>query len=288
MVEILKAVLMGIVEGITEWLPISSTGHMILLEQIVQFQLSEAFMSMFRVVIQLGAILAVVVLYFDKLWPFCKPHEPAPQGANLGRKLIPWLRLDIWRLWGLILIASVPAAVIGLPLDDWLDNHLYNAPVVAAMLILYGVLFLVVDNGRRPSVTHMDQLTWKHALVVGIWQVLSLIPGTSRSGATIVGGLLLGLSRPVAAQFTFYLAIPVMAGASGLKLVKYLLAGNAFTGLEIGVMLTGMVVAFVVSLLAIGFLMRYVKKHSFRLFGWYRIALGVLVLGVFFVQGLLA
>lgn len=288
MVEILKAVLMGIVEGITEWLPISSTGHMILLEQIVQFQLSEAFMSMFRVVIQLGAILAVVVLYFDKLWPFCKPHEPAPQGANLGRKLIPWLRLDIWRLWGLILIASVPAAVIGLPLDDWLDEHLYNAPVVAATLILYGVLFLVVDNGHRPSVTHMDQLTWKHALVVGIWQVLSLIPGTSRSGATIVGGLLLGLSRPVAAQFTFYLAIPVMAGASGLKLVKYLLAGNAFTGLEIGVMLTGMVVAFVVSLLAIGFLMRYVKKHSFRLFGWYRIALGVLVLGVFFVQGLLA
>ena len=288
MVEILKAVLMGIVEGITEWLPISSTGHMILLEQIVQFQLSDAFMSMFRVVIQLGAILAVVVLYFDKLWPFCKPHEPAPQGANLGRKLIPWLRLDIWRLWGLILIASVPAAVIGLPLDDWLDEHLYNAPVVAATLILYGVLFLVVDNGRRPSVTHMDQLTWKHALVVGIWQVLSLIPGTSRSGATIVGGLLLGLSRPVAAQFTFYLAIPVMAGASGLKLVKYLLAGNAFTGLEIGVMLTGMVVAFVVSLLAIGFLMRYVKKHSFRLFGWYRIALGILVLGVFFVQGLLA
>ena len=279
---------MGIVEGITEWLPISSTGHMILLEQIVQFQLSEAFMSMFRVVIQLGAILAVVVLYFDKLWPFCKPHEPAPQGANLGQKLISWLRLDIWRLWGLILIASVPAAVIGLPLDDWLDEHLYNAPVVASMLILYGVLFLVVDNGRRPSVTHMDQLTWKHALVVGIWQVLSLIPGTSRSGATIVGGLLLGLSRPVAAQFTFYLAIPVMAGASGLKLVKYLLAGNAFTGLEIGVMLTGMVVAFVISLLAIGFLMRYVKKHSFRLFGWYRIALGVLVLGVFFVQGLLA
>ena len=249
---------MGIVEGLTEWLPISSTGHMILLEQIVQFQLSDAFMRMFRVVIQLGAILAVVVLYFDKLWPFCKPHEPAPQGANLGQKLIPWLRLDIWRLWGLILIASVPAAVIGLPLDDWLDEHLYNAPVVAATLILYGVLFLVVDNGRRPSVTHMDQLTWKHALVVGIWQVLSLIPGTSRSGATIVGGLLLGLSRPVAAQITFYLAIPGRAGASGLKLVKYLLAGNTFTGLEIGVMLIGMVVAFVVSLLAIGFLMGFV------------------------------
>ena len=217
----------------------------------------------------------------------CGPSA-SPTSRPPSQKLIPWLRPNIWRLWGLILIASVPAAVIGLPLDDWLDTHLYNAPVVAAMLIPYGVLFLVVDNGRRPSVTHMDQLTWKHALVVGIWQVLSLIPGTSRSGATIVGGLLLGLSRPVAAQFTFYLAIPVMAGASGLKLVKYLLAGNTFTGLEIGVMLIGMVVAFVVSLLAIGFLMRYVKKHSFRLFGWYRIALGVLVLGVFFVQGLLA
>ena len=220
MVEILKAVLMGIVEGITEWLPISSTGHMILLEQIVQFQLSDAFMSMFRVVIQLGAILAVVLLYFDKLWPFRKPHEPAPQSANLSQKLIP-------------LAAAEHLAALGAdphrqcarrghrPSAGRLAGYApVQRPVVAAMLILYGVLFLVVDNGRRPSVTHMDQLTWKHALVVGLWQVLSLIPGTSRSGATIVGGLLLGLSRPVAAQFTFYLAIPVMAGASGLKLVK--------------------------------------------------------------------
>ena len=287
MVEILKAVLMGIVEGITEWLPISSTGHMILLEQIVQFQLSDAFMSMFRVVIQLGAILAVVVLYFDKLWPFCKPHEPAPQGANLGQKLIPWLRLDIWRLWGLILIASVPAAVIGLPLDDWLDNHLYNAPVVAATLILYGVLFLVVDNGHRPLVTHMDQLTWKHALVVGIWQVLSLIPGTSRSGATIVGGLLLGLSRPVAAQFTFYLAIPVMVGASGLRLVKYFLKGNVFAPMELAILLVGCAVAFVVSLVCIRFLMGFVRKHDFKPFGWYRIVLGVLVIAWFGITALL-
>ena len=278
---------MGIVEGITEWLPISSTGHMILLEQIVQFQLSEAFMSMFRVVIQLGAILAVVLLYFDKLWPFRKPHEPAPQSANLSQKLIPWLRPNIWRLWGLILIASVPAAVIGLPLDDWLDTHLYNAPVVAATLILYGVLFLVVDNGRRPSVTHMDQLTWKHALVVGLWQVLSLIPGTSRSGATIVGGLLLGTSRPLAAQFTFYLAIPVMFGASGLKLVKYLAEGNSFTGMEVGALLVGMLVAFLVSVAAIRFLMNYVKRHSFKVFGWYRIFLGTLVLSVAFWEKVL-
>ena len=266
---------MGIVEGITEWLPISSTGHMILLEQIVKFNASEAFLSMFRVVIQLGAILAVVVLFWNKLWPF---------GLKQGRVIS---KPSVWSLWFKVVAATIPVLVIS-PLDDWMEAHFYNYITVAAMLILYGVLFLVVDNGRRPSVTHMSQLTWKHALVVGIWQVLSLIPGTSRSGATIVGGLLLGLSRPVAAQFTFYLAIPVMAGASGLKLVKYLLAGNTFTGLEIGVMLTGMVVAFVVSLLAIGFLMRYVKKHSFRLFGWYRIALGVLVLGVFFVQGLLA
>ena len=287
MVEILKAVLMGIVEGITEWLPISSTGHMILLEQIVQFQLSEAFMSMFRVVIQLGAILAVVLLYFDKLWPFRKPHEPAPQSANLSQKLIPWLRPNIWRLWGLILIASVPAAVIGLPLDDWLDTHLYNAPVVAATLILYGVLFLVVDNGRRPSVTHMDQLTWKHALVVGLWQVLSLIPGTSRSGATIVGGLLLGLARPCIAEFTFYLAIPAMVGASGYKLLKFFVAGNAVTALEVGVLLTGCAVAFLVSMAAIRFLMNYVKRHSFKVFGWYRIFLGTLVLSVAFWEKVL-
>lgn len=278
MIEILKAVLMGVVEGITEWLPISSTGHMILLEELVQFKLSDSFLSMFRVVIQLGAILAVVVLYFDKLWPFRKPENPAIARGGAWQRLQPWLRPEVWRLWGLILIASLPAALIGLPLDDWMDEHLYNAPVVGAMLILYGVFFLVIENGRVPRITHMEQLTWKHAVIVGVWQVLALIPGTSRSGATIVGGLLLGLSRPVAAQFTFYLAIPVMAGASGLKLVKYLLEGGSFMALELGVLFTGMAVAFVVSMLCIGFLMRYVKKHTFKPFGWYRIALGVLVL----------
>ncbi len=278
MIEILKAVLMGVVEGITEWLPISSTGHMILLEELVQFKLSDSFLSMFRVVIQLGAILAVVVLYFDKLWPFRKPENPAIARGGAWQRLQPWLRPEVWRLWGLILIASLPAALIGLPLDDWMDEHLYNAPVVGAMLILYGVFFLVIENGRVPRITHMEQLTWKHAVIVGVWQVLALIPGTSRSGATIVGGLLLGLSRPVAAQFTFYLAIPVMAGASGLKLVKYLLEGGSFMALELGVLFTGMAVAFVVSMLCIGFLMRYVKKHTFKPFGWYRIALGVVVL----------
>ena len=274
--EILKAILMGIVEGITEWLPISSTGHMILVEQVVKFNASEEFMSMFRVVIQLGAILAVVVLFWNKLWPF---------GLRHGRVCS---KPAVWQLWFKVVAATIPVLIIS-PLDDWFETRFYNYITVAAMLILYGVLFILVENRRTaPHVTRLEQITYREAFIVGVWQMLAIIPGTSRSGATIVGGLLLGLIRPVAAQFTFYLAIPVMAGASGLKLVKYLLAGNTFTGLEIRVMLIGMVVAFVVSLLAIGFLMRYVKKHSFRLFGWYRIALGVLVLGVFFVQGLLA
>ena len=284
MIEILKAVLMGVVEGITEWLPISSTGHMILLEDLVKFELSDEFLSMFRVVIQLGAILAVVVLYFDRLWPFRRPEHPAVARGGVWQRLQPWMKLEVWRLWGLILIASLPAAVIGLPLDDWMDEHLYNSAVVGAMLILYGVFFLVIENGRVPRITRMEQLTWKHAVIVGVWQVLALIPGTSRSGATIVGGLLLGLSRPVAAQFTFYLAIPVMAGASGLKLVKYLLEGGTFMALEVGVLFTGMAVAFVVSMLCIGFLMQYVKKHTFKPFGWYRIALGLVVLAAEFLK----
>ncbi len=272
MIEILKAALMGIVEGITEWLPVSSTGHMILLEQLVHFQLSDAFMEMFRVVIQLGAILAVVVLYFDKLWPFSAKREQH------------YIKKNVWALWFRILVACVPAAVLGLLLDDWMDEHLYNYWVVAAMLIVYGLLFFLVDKERRPRITKMSQLTYKDAFIIGVWQVLALIPGTSRSGATIIGGLLLGASRPLAAQFTFYLAIPVMFGASGLKLVKFFAAGAALTGMEIGVLLVGMIVAFAVSLLAIGFLMNYVKKHSFKVFGWYRIALGVLVLAVGGVQ----
>ena len=288
MLEILKAVLMGVVEGITEWLPISSTGHMILVEQVVQFEFSEAFVSMFRVVIQLGAILAVVLLYFDRLWPFKKLPAGTEEGGTLPQKILLRCDKEKWILWAKILVASLPAAIIGLPLDDWLDEHLYNAPVVAGMLIVYGVLFLVIeDRRRRPHIAKMEQLTFRDAVIIGIWQVLALIPGTSRSGATIVGGLLLGTSRPLAAQFTFYLAIPVMFGASGLKLVKYLAEGNSFTGMEVGALLVGMLVAFLVSVAAIRFLMNYVKRHSFKVFGWYRIFLGTLVLSVAFWEKVL-
>ena len=233
---------MGIVEGITEWLPISSTGHMILLEQIIKFNASEEFMSMFRVVIQLGAILAVVVLFWGKLWPF---------GLKQGRVIS---KPSVWNLW---------------------------FKVVAAMLILYGVLFLVVENRRAaPHVTRLDQITYRDALIIGLWQCLAIIPGTSRSGATIVGGLLLGLSRACVAEFTFYLAIPVMAGASLLKVVKFVAAGTAITGTEIAVLVVGCAVAFGVSLAAIRFLMDYVKRHDFRFFGIYRIVLGIIVLAV--------
>ena len=288
MLEILKAVLMGVVEGITEWLPISSTGHMILVDQVVQFEFSEAFVSMFRVVIQLGAILAVVLLYFDRLWPFKKLPAGTGEGGTLPQKILLRCDREKWILWAKILVASLPAAIIGLPLDDWLDEHLYNAPVVAGMLIVYGILFLVIeDRRRRPRIVKMEQLTFRDAVIIGIWQVLALIPGTSRSGATIVGGLLLGASRPLAAQFTFYLAIPVMFGASGLKLVKYLAEGNSFTGLEVGALLVGMLVAFLVSVAAIRFLMNYVKRHSFKVFGWYRIFLGALVLSVAFWEKVL-
>lgn len=274
--ELLKSVLMGIVEGITEWLPISSTGHLILLEQLVQFELSDEFLTMFRVVIQLGAILAVVLLYFDRLWPFTA--DPARRYCKPGA----------FSLWGKILVGSLPAAVLGFLLDDWLDAHLYNYWVVAAMLILYGVFFLLIEQKpRRPRINKLSQLSYQDALIIGFWQVLAMVPGTSRSGATIVGALLLGASRPLAAQFTFFLAVPVMFGASGLKLVKFFAAGGSLTGLEIGVLVTGMAVAFVVSLLTIGFLMNYVKKHNFKLFGWYRIALGTLVLMVAVLQKLI-
>ena len=288
MLEVLKAVLMGIVEGITEWLPVSSTGHMILVEQVVQFELSDAFVSMFRVVIQLGAILAVVLLYFGRLWPFRKLPAGEAERGSLPQKLLARCDREKWILWAKILVASLPAAIIGLPLDDWLDEHLYNAPVVGLMLILYGVLFLVVeDRRRRPRIVRMEQLTYRDAVIIGIWQVLALIPGTSRSGATIVGGLMLGTSRPLAAQFTFYLAIPVMFGASGLKLVKFVAEGNSFTGQEVVVLLVGMLVAFLVSVAAIRFLMNYVKRHSFKVFGWYRIFLGALVLSVAFWEKVL-
>ena len=241
--EILKAILMGIVEGITEWLPISSTGHMILVEQLIHFNASEEFMSMFRVVIQLGAILAVVVLFWNKLWPF---------GLKQGRVIS---KPSVWSLWFKVVAATIPVLVIS-PLDDWMEAHFYNYITVAAMLILYGVLFLVVENRRTaPHVTRLNQITYREAFIIGLWQCLAIIPGTSRSGATIVGGLLLGLSRACVAEFTFYLAIPVMAGASLLKVVKFVLDGSVMTGTEIAVLVVGCVVAFAVSMGAIRFLM---------------------------------
>ncbi|MCD8363965.1 MAG: undecaprenyl-diphosphate phosphatase [Lachnospiraceae bacterium] len=270
MLEFLKVIILGIVEGITEWLPISSTGHMILVEQFIQLNVSDAFMEMFRVVIQLGAILAVVVLYFPKLWPFCSPENG-------------WIKKDTWILWFKVLVAALPAAVIGLLFDDAIDAAFYNYVTVAIMLIVYGVLFIVVENHRpKRRYKSLEQLPWSIAFGIGVFQVLALIPGTSRSGATILGGILLGTSRGVAAEFSFFLAIPVMFGASLLKILKF---GLAFTGYEISILLVGMLTAFLVSIFAIRFLMDYIRKHNFIPFGIYRIVLGVLVLGYFMIFG---
>lgn len=277
MIEILKSILYGIVEGITEWLPISSTGHMILLEEIMPMNVSESFWSMFLVVIQLGAILAVVVLYWNKIFPFRKNKE----GKYTSVK-------SIWILWSKILVATIPAAIIGLALDDWIDAHLYNGFVVAIMLILVGVAFIYIENRNkdmRPSVNSLSVLSYKDALIIGLFQVVAaVLPGTSRSGATIIGGLMIGVSRAVAAEFTFFLAIPVMFGASLLKLVKF---GFAFSVLEFFILVIGMVVAFVVSIFVIRFLMSYIKKHDFKVFGWYRIVLGAFVLIFFAIRALL-
>lgn len=277
MIEILKSILYGIVEGITEWLPISSTGHMILLEEIMPMNVSESFWSMFLVVIQLGAILAVVALYWNKIFPFKKNKE----GKYTSVK-------SIWILWSKILVATIPAAIIGLALDDWIDAHLYNGFVVAVMLILVGVAFIYIENRNkdmRPSVNSLSALSYKDALIIGLFQVVAaVLPGTSRSGATIIGGLMIGVSRAVAAEFTFFLAIPVMFGASLLKLVKF---GFAFSMLEFFILVIGMVVAFVVSIFVIRFLMSYIKKHDFKVFGWYRIVLGAFVLIFFAIRALL-
>lgn len=277
MIEILKSILYGIVEGITEWLPISSTGHMILLEEIMPMNVSKSFWSMFLVVIQLGAILAVVVLYWNKIFPFRKNKE----GKYTSVK-------SIWILWSKILVATIPAAIIGLALDDWIDAHLYNGFVVAIMLILVGVAFIYIENRNkdmRPSLNSLSALSYKDALIIGLFQVVAaVLPGTSRSGATIVGGLMIGVSRAVAAEFTFFLAIPVMFGASLLKLVKF---GLAFSVLEFFILVIGMVVAFFVSIFVIRFLMSYIKKHDFKVFGWYRIVLGAFVLIFFAIRALL-
>lgn len=274
--EWLKVVLLGIIEGITEWLPISSTGHLILVDEFVKLNQSESFMEMFNVVIQLGAILAVVVLYWKKLWPF---HTKKNADKSTKETLLNnYCYMDKIILWLKIVVACLPAMIIGLPLDDWMDEHLHNGTVVALALIFYGVVFILIENynkKRTPRIDSLEELTFKDALLIGVFQVLSLIPGTSRSGSTIIGGILIGTSRELAAEFTFFLAIPVMFGASALKLLKF---GLAFTKVELAVLITGMIVAFVVSVLAIKFLMGYIKKHDFKAFGWYRIILGIIVL----------
>lgn len=271
MIEILKAILFGIVEGITEWLPISSTGHMILLDEFINLKVTDEFYDLFQVVIQLGAILAVVIMYFKTICPFGFGKNKEEQKST-------------WNLWGKILVACLPAAIIGILFDDWLDEHLYNSVVVSLTLIIYGIIFIIIESkkfGKRET-KNLDQITYKQALGIGAFQLLSLIPGTSRSGSTIIGGLILGLERSVAASFTFFLAIPVMVGASLLKLLKYILkVGLVFQAGELLLLGVGCLVAFIVSILIIKFLMNYIRKHDFKVFGYYRIVLGIIVLAYF-------
>ena len=297
-IELLKVIFLGIVEGITEWLPISSTGHMILVDEFLHLDVSKEFMDVFLVVIQLGAILAVVVLYWNKLWPFYIKKLPRRTQMAIAKKP-KWAQVILnfverfcdkekWVLWFKIVVACLPTIVIALPFDDFIEEHFNNYVVVAIALIVYGVLLIVVENynkGREPQCTSLEDLSFKTAFLIGCFQVLSVIPGTSRSGSTIIGGILVGTSRTVAAEFTFFLGIPVMFGASLLKILKF---GFSFTGTEVLILVVGMVVAFVVSILAIKFLMGYIKKHDFKAFGWYRIVLGALVLVYFVGKTLLA
>ena len=273
--ELLKAFLYGIVEGVTEWLPVSSTGHLILLGELCPLKVSEAFSEMFDVVIQLGAILAVIILFFRKLNPF------APSKSSLEKK-------NTWGLWIRVCVAVVPSAVVGILLDDWLDEHLYNYVTVAIALVVYGILFILIEKFKpadKATVSDVSGIDYKLAFLVGVFQMLALIPGTSRSGSTILGAMLLGCARSAAAEFSFFMAIPTMLGASLLKVVKLFSEGVTVTPLEWGILAVGCVTAFVVSLCAIRFLMDFVKKHSFASFGWYRIALGVLVIGYFLMIG---
>ena len=272
--EILKTIILGIVQGITEWLPISSTGHMILVDQFLPMNQTADFIDLFLVVIQFGSILAVVTLYFHKLNPF----SPKKSGKE---------KADTWQMWWKVLVACIPAAVIGLLFDDAITAYTYNAWVVSAALIVYGILFIIIESmSKKPKITSIDTLDYKTALLIGAFQVLSLIPGTSRSGSTILGAVVLGTSRFVAAEFSFFLAIPVMFGASALKIVKFFLeTGGSFSGQEIIILLTGMVVAYLVSIAAIKFLMSYIRNHDFKAFGYYRIIIGILVIAYFLFSG---
>lgn len=272
MLELLKVIFLGIVEGITEWLPVSSTGHMLLVDEFLRLDASDAFKEMFFVVIQLGAILAVVLLFWNQLWPFARK----PQGGVM-------LKQKTVSLWFKVIVACIPGTVAALLLDDYIDAHLSTPTVIAGALILYGVGFLAVERwnrGRKPKVEQVEDITYPLALGIGLFQVLSIIPGTSRSGACIIGALILGVARPAAAGFTFHLAVPVMFGLSFLKLLKF---GFHFAGQELLILLVGMAVAFLVSLAVIRFLMNYIRKHGFELFGWYRIVLGLIILIYFFL-----
>lgn len=271
-IELIKVVILGVVEGLTEWLPVSSTGHMILVDEFIKLDVDKKFMDMFLVVIQLGAILAVVVLNFERLNPFSSWKTRQEKRETID-------------LWMKVVVACVPAAVIGLAFNDYMEEHFMNAPVVAFTLIFYGVLFIVIENynkHRRPRVSRLERLDYKTALIIGMFQVLSLVPGTSRSGSTIIGGILFGTSRYVATEFTFFLAIPVMFGASLLKLVKF---GFHYTGAEMLILVLGMATAFVVSIASIKFLLQYIKTNDFKAFGWYRIVLGIVVLAYLFLVG---
>ena len=278
--EILKIIFLGIVEGITEWLPISSTGHLLLVDELFTLQASDAFKDMFMVVVQLGAILAVPILFWNKLFPFSFEKKTDGKRTLIADK-------KILSLWGKVLVGCVPAGVIGILLDDFLESYLHTPLVISLTLILYGIAFILVEKRNEKKsfpVQSTNELTYQHAVIIGLFQTLALIPGTSRSGATIIGALLIGISRPVGAKFTFFLAIPVMFGASAVKILKFILASGGFTGVELGYLFIGTLVAFALSLFTIKFLMNFVQKHDFKPFGWYRIALGIVVLAFFTIR----
>ncbi len=275
-VELLKVLFLGIVEGITEWLPISSTGHMLLVDEFISLNASEEFKEMFFVVIQLGAILAVVLLFWNKMWPFDFSKNPEKEGV---------IKKDIFSMWFKVVVACIPGAVVTLLFDDYIEAHLHTPAVIAIALIFYGFAFIIIETGNKAKVARVETLqdiTYKTAFIIGLFQVLSIIPGTSRSGATIIGALLIGVSRVAAAEFTFFLAVPVMFGLSLIKVIKF---GFSFSGSELVILSVGVIVAFLVSLFVIKFLMGYIKKHDFKVFGWYRIALGVIVLFYFGLAG---
>ena len=280
--DIIKSIILGIIEGITEWLPISSTGHLIIADEFIKLGMTDEFMEMFNVVIQLGAILAVVVIFWNKMWPFTADKTKGYNYITKGNGLI---KKDVMDMWFKVIAAMLPAAIVGIPLDNYFEAHFHNWQVVSAALIVYGILFIVIEKinkSRKPKVTGIPELSYKTALLIGCFQALSLIPGTSRSGSTILGAIILGVSRVAGAEFSFFLAVPVMFGASLIKLLKF---GFTFTGMEFAVLAVGTLTSFIVSVIAIKFLISYVRRHDFSLFGYYRIALGVIVIAYFLIAG---